>query len=77
MSERSIGNFECSCGRDLYRTVPRSYCTQCDKTSREIELETTLSEVLAVFRDEDVTITEEMKARWLQTLNRTSSTTAN
>lgn len=47
------------------------------KTPREIELETTLSEVLACFRDEDVTITEEMKARWLQTLNQTSSTTAN
>ena len=52
-------------------------CAWCRKTPREIELETTLSEVLAVFRDEDVTITEEMKARWLQTLNKTSSTTAN
>lgn len=55
---------------------PHPSGTQCDKTRREIELETTLSEVLAVFRDEDVTITEEMKARWLRTLNQTSSTTA-
>ena len=54
----------------------RSHCHSCGKTRREIALEETLSEVLACFRDEDVTITEEMKARWLQTLNQTTSTTA-
>lgn len=43
-------------------------CMWCRKTPREIELEEALSEVLAVFRDEDVEITPEMKERWLKVL---------
>ena len=38
-------------------------CHSCGKTKREIDLEEALSEVLSVFRDEDVTITEEMRER--------------
>lgn len=44
-------------------------CEECGKTQREIDLESALSEVLACFRDEDVTVTEEMKERWHNVLD--------
>ena len=52
--------------------LPFSYqkhCTECGKSEREIELEKALSEVLACFRDEDVTVTDEMKERWHNVLD--------
>lgn len=57
-----------SCEHKLWTFGQVATCEDCGKTQREIDLENTLSEVLACFRDEDVTITEEMKARWLKTL---------
>ena len=42
----------------------QKHCLCYGKSEREIELENTLSEVLACFRDEDVHVTQEMKERW-------------
>ena len=44
------------------------HCSESGKSEREIQLEETLSEVLACFRDEDVTVTDETKERWLNVL---------
>ena len=47
------------------------HCSECGKSEREIQLEETLSEVLTVFRDEDVHVTEEMREGWLKVLEDT------
>lgn len=47
----------------------QKHCLCCGKSEREIELENTLSEVLACFRDEDVTVTDEVKERWHNVLD--------
>ena len=46
----------------------QQHCSECGKSEREVQLEETLSEVLACFRDEDVTVTDETKERWLGVL---------
>ena len=48
----------------------QKHCLCCGKSEREIELENTLSEVLSIFRDEDVVVSDEMKSRWLAILEK-------
>ena len=57
------------CEHKLWTFGQAATCEECGKTQREIDLESTLSEVLACFRDEDVTVTDEMKERWHNVLD--------
>lgn len=57
------------CEHKLWTFGQVATCEECGKTQREIDLENTLSEVLACFRDEDVTVTVKMKERWHNVLD--------
>lgn len=57
------------CEHKLWTFGQAATCEDCGKTQREIDLESTLSEVLACFRDEDVTVTDEMKEHWHSVLD--------